>query len=232
MSALLPYLRNPNANVAGLNPEFAGNLERFLKDNPYGAGITSGYRSVEQQQKLWDDALVKYGSPEAARKWVAPPGSSKHNHGSAVDIAWGSDASSKQKAIEWGHANAKNYGLHFPLSNENWHVEPIGSRDSKTGGVHTANDGHNHGPAPAGINPNTGQPTGGAPAAQPGGAFAGMQAPAGLQEGQVVQMGEQSPKGIIPKLIALINGENPFEKQGGVFRVVRGPGAFGGMGQG
>ena len=37
---------------------------------------TSGYRSVEKQKQLWEQALKKHGTPEKARKWVAPPGGS------------------------------------------------------------------------------------------------------------------------------------------------------------
>jgi D-alanyl-D-alanine carboxypeptidase len=32
--------------------------------------VVSGYRSGEQQERLWRSALVRYGSPEAARRWV------------------------------------------------------------------------------------------------------------------------------------------------------------------
>jgi hypothetical protein len=58
----------------------------------------------------------------AARKWVAPPGSSNHNHGEAVDLKYGKGAS------EWVHANAEKYGLYFPMGHEPWHVEQIGGR--------------------------------------------------------------------------------------------------------
>mgnify|MGYP002140046610 FL=1 len=47
--------------------------------------VYSGYRSPERQAQLWDAALKKYGSPEAARKWVAPPGRSQHGHGNAAE---------------------------------------------------------------------------------------------------------------------------------------------------
>lgn len=87
-------------------------------------GMMSAYRSPERQAQLWEEALAKYGSPEAARKWVAPPGRSNHNHGLAIDMKYGSDA-----ARAWAHENAANYGLAFPLSNEPWHIELAGIRD-------------------------------------------------------------------------------------------------------
>lgn len=86
--------------------------------------ISSGYRSVERQTQLFEAALTKYGSPAAARRWVAPPGHSMHNHGFAADLKYLSPA-----ARHWAHANAERFGLVFPLSNENWHVELAGARD-------------------------------------------------------------------------------------------------------
>jgi hypothetical protein len=86
--------------------------------------ISSGYRSVERQTQLFEAALAKYGSPAAARRWVAAPGHSMHNHGVAADLKYLSPA-----ARQWAHANASRFGLTFPLSNENWHVELAGARD-------------------------------------------------------------------------------------------------------
>ena len=108
------------AMFAGAPPEIQSQLR-----------IMSAYRSPERQQQLWDDALVKYGSPAAARKWVAPPGNSKHNHGQAVDLRYLGD-----EAKAWAHANAAQYGLYFPMAHEPWHIEPVGSRD---GHAHAGN---------------------------------------------------------------------------------------------
>ncbi len=111
-------------SFTGMSPDFAAALAQLVQSAPKGyVQVSSGYRSPERQAQLWADALKKYGNPQAARKWVAPPGSSKHNHGQAADLKFMNDM-----ARQWVHDNAKNYGLHFPLSNENWHVEPVGSR--------------------------------------------------------------------------------------------------------
>ena len=85
--------------------------------------IKSGTRSPQRQAQLWADALKKYGSPEKARKWVAPPGHSKHELGLAADLAY-ADAATKT----WVHQNAARFGLVFPLSNEDWHIELKGTR--------------------------------------------------------------------------------------------------------
>jgi hypothetical protein len=119
------------SGTQGLTDDFSERLTQFIldaKSQGIDLGVGSGYRSYEKQKKLWEQALKKYGSPEKARKWVAPPGSSFHNKGLAVDLNsngqfLGKDANSK--ATEWAHANAKKYGLHFRMGHEPWHIEPI-----------------------------------------------------------------------------------------------------------
>lgn len=126
--------QRPDA-ISGLSPGFQSSLQSMFAAAPPEVQqylrITSGYRSPEVQQRLWDEALAKYGSPEAARKWVAPPGSSQHNHGSAADLKY-----LAPEAQEWVHQNASQFGLYFPMGHEPWHIEPVGSRD-----------GHAHDPA-------------------------------------------------------------------------------------
>lgn len=117
-------------SFTGMNPEFASALAQMFAAAPPEVQsqlrVSSGYRSPERQAQLWDDALKKYGSESAARKWVAPPGRSQHNHGNAADLKYMADA-----AREWAHANAGNFGLAFPLANENWHVELASARGGK-----------------------------------------------------------------------------------------------------
>lgn len=48
--------------------------------------ITSGWRSFVKQEYLWNEAIKKYGSAAIAALWVAKPGSSLHEIGTAVDI--------------------------------------------------------------------------------------------------------------------------------------------------
>jgi LAS superfamily LD-carboxypeptidase LdcB len=116
-------------HITGMQSGFQQKLATMLASMPAdlkgSVTVNSGYRSVERQQELWLQALKKYGSPEAARKWVAPPGNSQHNKGNAADLGYGSDA-----ARQWVHKNAGNFGLTFPLSNENWHVEDADARSA------------------------------------------------------------------------------------------------------
>lgn len=117
--------------LAGLDDDFEVRLRQMIADAASSGleiGITSGLRSTERQAELWAEALKKYGSPEEARKWVAPPGSSQHEKGTAADLSFGSEA-----ARQFAHDNAGVYGLTFPLGNEPWHIEPASARGSATG---------------------------------------------------------------------------------------------------
>lgn len=108
---------------SGLDSEFRRRLEQMVASSGGRLYIVSGFRSVEEQTALWNDAVAKYG-PDEARNWVAPPGSSNHNHGVAVDLGYVDD-----DAEAWAHANATRYGLNFPMEWEPWHIEPTGVRD-------------------------------------------------------------------------------------------------------
>lgn len=107
-------------HISHFRDAFGGRLAAMLQDAPSGVNIMSGYRSPERQTELWNAALKKYGSPQAARKWVAPPGHSNHNHGIAADLTFSSPA-----AKQWVHKNAAKYGLRFRMAHEGWHIEPI-----------------------------------------------------------------------------------------------------------
>jgi hypothetical protein len=129
-------------SMSGMQPAFLAALEAMFAGAPpeiqQNLRVGSGYRSPQRQAQLWAGALQKYGSPAAARKWVAPPGRSQHGHGNAADLKFLSD-----QARQWVHQNAGQHGLAFPLANENWHIELAGAR----GG------GHQHASAPAAAQP-------------------------------------------------------------------------------
>ena len=82
-----PELLKP-ANVAfGLHPQLAAALHELLRHTDGRVAVTSGWRSTAEQRGLWNDALARYGSPEAADDWVARPGTSAHERGLAIDLA-------------------------------------------------------------------------------------------------------------------------------------------------
>lgn len=127
--------------VNALDADFQSRLDALMRDaqaQGHNIGIGSGYRTPERQAQLYQEAVEKYGSEAEARKHVAPPGHSFHNKGLAADLSY-----SSPEAQRWVAANAGNYGLHFPMSYENWHVEPFGTRggsqNALPGGATVAN---------------------------------------------------------------------------------------------
>jgi D-alanyl-D-alanine carboxypeptidase/Transglycosylase SLT domain len=120
-------------SLEGLAPGFSSALQRLIAAAPGRITISSGYRSPERQQQLWDQALAKYGDPEIADNWVARPGRSNHNHGVAADLSFEND-----EVRQWVHANAAKFGLHFPMGHEPWHIEPI---DADSAGHTTGGEG-------------------------------------------------------------------------------------------
>lgn len=122
-----------------LNPQMQDRLSSMLRAadeelGPNSLRITSAYRSPELQATLYQGALEKYGSEAEARRWVAPPGRSQHNFGTAVDFANAQggllrDADSPE--AQWLKANAERFGLAVPLSNEPWQVELAGARSGE-----------------------------------------------------------------------------------------------------
>lgn len=102
-------------NPYGIEPELFRRIQRLNEMSPFGpntVSIGSGYRSYEEQQRLYDAYLRGEGN------LAARPGQSNHNHGTAADLRYASD-----QAREWVHSVARDLGLHFPVRGENWHVE-------------------------------------------------------------------------------------------------------------
>jgi hypothetical protein len=79
-------------------------------------GLTSGWRSPEFQQRLFDDAVAQYGSADIASQYVASPQVSKHVIGKAVDVGPTDDDN-------WLLRNGQAFGLCQIYANEIWHFE-------------------------------------------------------------------------------------------------------------
>lgn len=122
-------------DVDNLKPVVQDRLAAFLaaaEDAGHDIRVISGYRDDARQAQLWQNALRKYGSAAEARKWVAPPGGSTHQSGEAIDLQYGDRGAGlggkRTAAVAWAHANAKKFGMHFPLDHEDWHIEPVEAR--------------------------------------------------------------------------------------------------------
>ena len=105
--------------VVRLEPELRRALRRAATAAA-GEGVefrvTSGWRSREHQERLFREAVAKYGSPEAAARWVATPGTSPHEKGAAVDLG-------RADATSWLAEHGAAYGLCQTYRNEPWHYE-------------------------------------------------------------------------------------------------------------
>jgi hypothetical protein len=98
-------------DVEGLNPEFVKRLEKLGQDIGEKVIVRSGYRTIEEQQKLWDES-------DKSGKWVAKPGESRHNYGLAADIE-------NQRIKTMTNEELAHYGLFKPMDYEDWHIEPL-----------------------------------------------------------------------------------------------------------
>lgn len=110
--------------LEGVNQDFATRLVAAVQEYREQTGenlkikVNEAYRSVEDQKKLWDKKLRETGGDiTKTRKWVAPPGSSFHNFGYALDI----DRGQLNKLDERGLL--QKYGLNRPMGHEPWHLE-------------------------------------------------------------------------------------------------------------
>jgi hypothetical protein len=120
-SILLATSATPVSGVTGLNPALLQATQQLISASNGRVWLVSGYRDHLRQYQLWVAALQRYGSPEAADNWVAPPGSSMHERGLAVDL--GGDLNLAVQLIQ-------EFGLPMwrPMSWEPWHFELVGSR--------------------------------------------------------------------------------------------------------
>jgi len=121
LGKLVPQLKRPQQ----LDPRL---LARFTAARTVGAShgytveIRSGWRSVNHQQHLFNAAVKKYGSVQAATKWVLPPKDSMHTFGLAIDVKY---AGNIRSASFWFQKYSSHFGLCRRYQNEWWHYEPL-----------------------------------------------------------------------------------------------------------
>lgn len=118
-------LKKGNVRPAQMNSFFANRIklaQLMAAKNGHDLQITSGWRSLEYQQKLYSRALIKNGSVIEAQKWVLPAVYSMHPWGLAVDINYGVG---KKEGAAWLEANGFKFGLCRRYENEWWHFEPL-----------------------------------------------------------------------------------------------------------
>jgi hypothetical protein len=105
--------------VAKLDPTLLGALRQAATDaadDGVELLVDSGWRSADYQERLFREAVSKYGSKKAAARWVATPNTSAHVSGDAVDIG-------PSDAAAWLSEHGAAYGLCQIYGNEPWHYE-------------------------------------------------------------------------------------------------------------
>lgn len=83
--------------------------------------IDSGYRTVETQNYLFEQAIKEHKTPEEAMKWVLPGDLSRHPWGLALDV----NLHHEKSGASWLEANGATFGLCRVYENEWWHFEPL-----------------------------------------------------------------------------------------------------------
>jgi hypothetical protein len=126
------------SGIDGMNPQFRDSVAAMMDTAAAELGgsmhIYSGYRSVEHQQRLWDEGAARYPDPEVRDNWIARPGSSNHNYGLAADMRWnGARIEYGSPISNWMTSNLDRFGLTRPMSNEGWHIEPHDARSQREG---------------------------------------------------------------------------------------------------
>ena len=105
--------------VAKLDPALLAALRRAATDAEADGVrfvVNSGWRSRAYEAHLLRQAILKYGSQQAAARWVATPNTSAHVSGQAVDIG-------PTAATTWLSEHGAAYGLCQIYGNEPWHYE-------------------------------------------------------------------------------------------------------------
>jgi len=105
--------------IARLNPDLRDAMraaEAEAASDGLSFRVMSGWRSVEYQEWLLEDAIELYASEEVARQYVASPDRSTHVTGDGIDIG-------PIDAQFWLMTNGSRYGICQTYANERWHYE-------------------------------------------------------------------------------------------------------------
>jgi|694.fasta_scaffold154408_2 hypothetical protein len=121
-------LERSKVRPKSLDPQL---ISRFLaaqvagRELGYELSITSGYRSIEYQEFLFQRAIKRHGSEAAASKWVLPPEKSNHPWGMAIDVNYLPEDANAKDGAAWLEASGYQFGLCRRYQNEWWHFEPL-----------------------------------------------------------------------------------------------------------
>ena len=119
-------------------------LKEYLESINIYIGIDSAYRSIEEQQEIWDEFTIKYGS-EYTHTFVALPKTSEHHTGLVIDLSIkvdgkylvdNKDLFANEEIYKKIHPHLYKFGfiLRYPKGKENitgygyepWHIRYVG----------------------------------------------------------------------------------------------------------
>jgi len=124
----LPVAPTGVGNTDHLDPTLRRQIDRAMSAaaaDGVDLHITSGWRSRAEQEQLYEQAIEKYSSPEAASHWVLPPDKSAHVKGEAIDVG-------PRSGAQWLEDNGVHYGLCRRYDNEWWHFELLAEAKGST----------------------------------------------------------------------------------------------------
>jgi D-alanyl-D-alanine carboxypeptidase len=133
----------PDTGATQLSAATAAAFEAMVADAAvagFQLQLNSGYRSLEQQQMLYDRFVEDFGEEVAAQR-VAEPGTSEHQTGLAADVGLvglpDDQLFGDTEASVWVAANAHRFGfiLRYPpekaeitgYADEPWHLRYVGA---------------------------------------------------------------------------------------------------------
>ena len=133
----------PDTGATQLSAATAAGFEAMVVDAAaagFQLQLNSGYRSLEQQQMLYDRFVQDFGEEVAAQR-VAVPGTSEHQTGLAADVGLvglpDDQLFGDTEASVWVAANAHRFGfvLRYPpekaeitgYTDEPWHLRYVGA---------------------------------------------------------------------------------------------------------
>ena len=117
--------------LTGLSLVFLRRFAAYCRDRNMVGYVQVGVRSVEYQQRLYENDLARNGGKPSGM--VATPGTSWHHFGGAIDLADMHEPHAQRYWMPYSrlNQNLNEYGLMCPLNNvdgtvrEWWHIQPI-----------------------------------------------------------------------------------------------------------
>ena len=122
--AALTESRTATGEVIEIHPLLLARFtvaQSFALADGFKLSLTSGFRTVERQEELFDQEVAIRGSETEAAKWVLPPQFSHHPKGLAIDVNY---PGSRAGAF-WLETNGSRFGLCRVYANEWWHFEGV-----------------------------------------------------------------------------------------------------------